>query len=335
MKIVAENLNEAIKHLAPKSNDEIDKAVEAGNFEPDQLLKHGVKSNNPKYILIALKSGKIEDNYSQEYRQIIPTFLKNDFEEGLNYLIKQDPENAEKILEDAATNNLNIDKWSAKLLPTISPVSKEKWHSFRNREHLYKALLWSIYYNHPRTVALFLKYKFCTANDIAEDLLENYITNWGLISKNPGEGTEIIKMAFTNYDISQLPQTNHKNPSYVSPKTKEERERWKRPETEKEYLHSPHIKKVKAAIKLMKIAKMDEKFIKPFTDELYKDTITVGRLIKMLQKYDVNDHIVINYIDDREDTFQAHNDYQHILKFNSVKDEAGNLLNIITTKYKN
>jgi len=134
--------------------------------------------------------------------------------------------------------------------------------------------------------------------------------------------------------MSNLPTTTHKNPSYVSPKTKEEeRERWKKPNAEKEYLYAPHIKKIKSAIKLMKIAKMDEKFIKPFIDELYKDTITIGKLIQMLKNYDVNDHIVINYVED-SDSLQAHNDYQHILKFDSIKDESGDLLNIITTKYK-
>ena len=95
----------------------------------------------------------------------------------------------------------------------------------------------------------------------------------------------------------------------------------------------PNKKKLKAIITLMRAAKMDEKLIQPFIDILYKDTITIEKLIAQLQKYDKNDHIVINF-DPEESGMSTDRDYEHIISIKPVKNVSGDLLNIITTKYK-
>lgn len=334
MKLVAENLNEAIKHLSPKSEQEIEKSLDT--FSVDELITYGVKNNAPKYVLQALKSNKEIDKWSKDYQAVYQLFLKSNFTEGIEFLCQQDNKNVERFLEASAMNNIDLDKWSKKLIPLLKYDNKG-WSIHGNSE-LYRVLTYAEYYNYPETIKLLLKHNVCTQRELAELVIDNYNTKWGATyqelaksfpdqhKKKVEKAIEIIKLAFTNLKVDDIPTSTYKNHDFVGDG---------KHNIQKEYTHIPHKKKLKIIIKLMKLAKMDEKLIKPFTDKLYNDatTITVERLINLLKKYNANDNVVVNFDDDGS-SLSSSNDYEQIVSMSIIKDESGDILNIKTTKFK-
>lgn len=332
MSLVPSNINEAIKHLGGRTEEEVLRNINAnpGDFNIDDIFNYGIKFKNEDLIIKGLLLKRPD---ADVYYDIIGVIIDNKFVKAIKIANKEHYlENFIEILVGRKTKENLTNFWLREILPLIKLKKPEYSNTLRNKSlEMWRALSALIRYKNAYGVELFLKYKICLPQDIAAALINAYLGNYGNIKQNPKSVIRIIKLA--KFVPKRIDQDSYRNPNFSGKEEDRYNYRDKIDKTKGEYHYAPNRRHIKAIINLMQVGEFDEKAIQPFKKILFgSHTTTVGKLKKILNKFKDDHHIVINF-DKDESSFGNSNDYQQITDFELIKDKSGDLLNIKTTRF--